>query len=91
MCHFRMQVFLSAEHHRMDFGKESPGPSVYSHKSSVGKQPTSKRPVSNCIQVTITTSMAALMVDVRENGPDMTIKCIHAALHGLARQRDMGH
>jgi len=36
-----MQVFLTAEHSKADYGHESPGP-VYDLKSSVGKQESSK-------------------------------------------------
>jgi len=37
------RVFLSPEHAKSDFGKCSPGPSVYSGKSAVGRQPDSKK------------------------------------------------
>lgn len=37
------KVFLSPDHSKSDFGKCSPGPSVYNSKNSVGKQPESHK------------------------------------------------
>eukprot|EP00959_Pyramimonas_sp_CCMP1952_P262366 5486039-Pyramimonas_sp.AAC.1 len=37
------RIFLSRDHAKSDFGKCSPGPSVYTGKSAVGRQPDSKK------------------------------------------------
>eukprot|EP00240_Pyramimonas_obovata_P016216 CAMPEP_0118932362 /NCGR_PEP_ID=MMETSP1169-20130426/10006_1 /TAXON_ID=36882 /ORGANISM="Pyramimonas obovata, Strain CCMP722" /LENGTH=302 /DNA_ID=CAMNT_0006875011 /DNA_START=144 /DNA_END=1052 /DNA_ORIENTATION=+ len=37
------RIFLSRDHAKSDFGKCSPGPSVYTGKSAVGRQPESKK------------------------------------------------